>query len=176
MGLAAKDLAKKVSLLNDTRRIPAHPGTLADDVERTFNNGVKSDDNMYRNDMEHKSKPVRAWTDMVHRIMVAEGHLCCPKGYVDVPPPCDIPCCSGGRWLPLGEFRPGLRIRATRRTHTIDEIERVIPKRLRGTVCEVDEDGDAVVFFPALGPKHADAKAWIARQDVGNFEKFQQHI
>ena len=35
-----KDLAKKVSLLNDMRRIPAHPGTLADDVERALNTPV----------------------------------------------------------------------------------------------------------------------------------------
>lgn len=72
---------------------------------------------------------------------------------------------SSAQWTPLTGPRVGMRVTSSQ---PIDELPVVLPADLRGFILDVDDEGDAMVFFPALSP--APSERWIDRNSFAQLE------
>jgi hypothetical protein len=130
-----------------------------------------SRDNPHSSASEQSERPglVDAWANLVVRKMVSvpsrprEFFPDISPVYFQLGPP-------SGRWVPLNNPQDGTRVRVARHVETIDELPAVLPPGLKGFIINVDEDGDAQAFFPAIGPDCA--LKWIAEDSFKRFEMF----
>ena len=79
---------------------------------------------------------------------------------------------TNGIWKPTEDLRIGRMVKVARTTMSWDDLMKVELKAdLVGTVAKVDDDGDALINFPALGSQLIDTICWISR---ANFDGFLQ--
>eukprot|EP00929_Paragymnodinium_shiwhaense_P039400 TRINITY_DN20685_c1_g2_i2.p1 TRINITY_DN20685_c1_g2~~TRINITY_DN20685_c1_g2_i2.p1 ORF type:complete len:310 (+),score=49.33 TRINITY_DN20685_c1_g2_i2:75-1004(+) len=114
---------------------------------------------------------VGAWANLVERKVISSGSAGSVREFfIDAPDGAPIACSSRGRWATPRVLVEGSRIRTVCRFDSLDDLPVVLPPGLRGSVCYIDDDGDAEVFFPAL-PRGQNL-VWISSGDLQKLETF----